>query len=505
MTSFADVWTRPRASAAEHTQWYYLGRGALAHEDWREAQAALTRATAQLRDSDEQLLLWLSYVGLTALAWRAEEGAAALEHAREASALAERLDDGWARIWSLWLLGHLCAGQQQRAEAGACFSAAIRLLDERDQNQQAMRHLAAVAAMQCAADGPPPERCAEQLFGLLQLSISVGKRQGLPLEALDGLSAPPPLPRAVARGDAGAAGGPINWLRRILPRAGDGGRAPGAAPAAPDHEAAPEPAAEQPDDNCTPDLRAHCLGRFEVCVGETRVTQWAGSKSKTLLKLLLTAYPAMVSAPSLMSSIWSGVPEDLARQRLHTAISDLRRALKAARPDAGGLVVSQNGSYGIDRQANIWVDSVEFGVFQRAGLHYEQAGRHNDARAAFRAAALLYRGDLLAEDAYEDWPIEQRERLKSEYLTLLTRLCMGAFRDGDYVACLSWGHRMVECDSCREDAHRLLMRCYSRLGQRTMALRQHRLCADALRRELDAIPEAETEEIFRRLQQGQEL
>jgi DNA-binding SARP family transcriptional activator len=106
---------------------------------------------------------------------------------------------------------------------------------------------------------------------------------------------------------------------------------------------------------------------------------------------------------------------------------------------------------------------------------------------------------------YEDWPIEQRERLKSEYLTLLTRLCMGAFRDGDYVACLSWGHRMVECDSCREDAHRLLMRCYSRLGQRTMALRQHRLCADALRRELDAIPEAETEEIFRRLQQGQEL
>jgi DNA-binding SARP family transcriptional activator len=502
VTSSADVYIKPRTGSAEFSKWYYLGRGALAHEDWREARAALAQATAQLRESDECSLLWLSYIGLTTLAWRAEDGTAAIEHARAAHALADRLEGGWARIWSLWLLGHLYAGQQHRAEAGACFSAAIRLLDARDQDQQMMGHLAAVAAMQCAAEGPPPERLAERLFCLLQLSISVGKRHGLPLEALDGLDGVPPLLHAVARGDTGAGRGPIAWLPSILPRAEDQGPP---RTAAPDHALMPEADLPHADDDCAPDLRAYCLGRFEVWVGETLVTQWAGSKSKTLLKLLLASYPAMVPASSLMSLIWSGVDEDLARQRLHTAISDLRRALKATRPDAGSLIVSQNGSYGLDPQANIWVDSMEFGRFQRAGLHYEQVGRHDEAHTAFRKAVVLYRGDLLAEDVYEDWPIEQRERHKSEYLTLLTRLSLGAFRAGDYVACLSWGHRTVECDSCREDAHRLLMRCYSRLGQRAMALRQYRLCADALRRELDAIPEAETEEIFRRLQQGQEL
>ncbi|NTU81274.1 MAG: hypothetical protein HGA45_18150 [Chloroflexales bacterium] len=504
MTSFADAWSRPRVGAAELAQWYYLGRGALAHKDWAAAQSAFTSAAAQLRDRAEWSLLWLCYLALATLAWRAEEAETALEHAREAHVLADRLEGPWPHIWSMWLLGQLYAGHHQRAEAGVCFSAVYELLDEQNEDRQAMRHLAAVAAMMCAAAGPGSEPFAEQLFGLAQLSLRVGKRQGLPLEAIEGLERAPRLARAAALGDTGAGWGPIEWLRSILPQSAPPAR-PAAPPESPHSDPPPPPEPAAPTADSAPDLRAYCLGRFEVWVGHTLVTQWAGSKSKTLLKLLLTAYPAMVPAASLMSALWDGVDEELARQRLHTAISDLRRALKAAWPEVGGLIVSQNGSYGFDPRATIWIDTIEFGRAQRAGLHYAQLGRYAEAQATFREAVALYRGELLAEDLYEDWPIEQRERLKSEYLTLLTRLGQWACDAGDYEACLSWGRLTLECDPCREDTHRLLMRSYSRLGQRAMALRQYRQCVDALRRELDALPEPESEELYRRLQKGQEI
>lgn len=501
MASVADSWSRPRSSSVEVAQWYYVGRGALAHADWHAAQAALARAVEQLGDSGEWPLLWLCQFGLATLAWRSEDGPAALAHTQEAHALADRLEGPWARIWSLWLLGHLYAGHHRRTEAAACFTAVQDQLGGDDEHQEAMGHLVAVASMQCAVESCQAETLAERLFGLALLAARVAKRQGLPVEAIESLEFAPSL---VARSQPEATGGhrALSWLRNILPR--HEAPAPRQETDALEHEQAvgKHPGA---DPEGAPDLRAYCLGRFEVWVGHTLITQWSGGKGKALLKLLLAAYPAPMPAANLMGSLWDGVEEELARQRLHTVISDLRRSLRTARPDAGNLVVSQSGGYGLDPRATIWIDVVEFTHMQRAALQYEQSGRRDDAQAALREAVALYRGEFLEEDRYEDWPVEQRERLKSEYLTILARLAQWAFAEGDYDVCLGWGQMIVECDSCREDAHRLIMYCYSRLGQRAMALRQYRLCADALRRELDAIPEAETDDLYRHLQQGQEL
>jgi DNA-binding SARP family transcriptional activator len=262
---------------------------------------------------------------------------------------------------------------------------------------------------------------------------------------------------------------------------------------------------EAPENEREPDLRAYCLGNFELWLGHSLITQWAGTKSKSLLKLMLAAFPSQVPATSLMDAMWPGVEEDLARQRLHTAISELRRVLRTTQPEAGNLIISQGGCYGIDPQARIWIDTLEFERARRAGEQYEQIGRMDLAADSLRAAVAIYRGEFLEEDIFADWPLEQRERLKSDYLTLLTRLGQWAFSAGDYDACLRWGRMTLECDPCREDAHRLLMRGYSRMGQRAMALRQYRQCVDALRRELDALPEAESDALYRLLQQGQEI
>ncbi|MGE5287361.1 MAG: AfsR/SARP family transcriptional regulator [Micromonosporaceae bacterium] len=59
--------------------------------------------------------------------------------------------------------------------------------------------------------------------------------------------------------------------------------------------------------------------------------------------------------------------------------------------------------------------------------------------------------------------------------------------------------RIIESDPCREDAHRLLMRCYSRQGQAHLALLQYRACVHALADELGVEPEPTTAELHERI------
>lgn len=502
------------AGSGEFAYHYNLGRGALANEDWPSAKDAFGRAAVMLREHADWPGLWLCHVALATTAWRTEDGATALFHAREAYVLADRIPELWPEIWSLWLLGHLYAAHHQHIDAYGCFHRVHSLLDERDDDQQMVRSLTLVAAALCADAGSDPEVMVERLFGLARLGSQIASRRGLPVEALLGLERAPRFPRPLADRALSQGRGPIEWLRSILPRSEPAVErasetaersAPVVTPGPPPRPIPAETPPAHSETKDVPDLSAYCLGKFEIWLGHSLVNQWTGTKSKTLLKLLLANHPNPVPTTVLMETLWNGVEEELARQRLHTATSDLRRALRSVRAEAGDLVVSQNGSYGFSQTANIWTDTIEFDQLRRAGQQYDQLGRVEEAQAAFREAIELYRGDYLEEDLYEDWPTDRREKLKTDYVAMLTRLAQWAFNAEDYDACQSWGRLTLEADPSHEYTHRLLMRSACRLGQRAVAIRQYRLCVDALRRELDAVPEPETEELYERLRQGQEI
>src|SRR5205823_6726736 len=112
----------------------------------------------------------------------------------------------------------------------------------------------------------------------------------------------------------------------------------------------------------------------------------------------------------------------------------------------------------------------------------------------YRRAAELYRDDLcLAVDAQA---VMERERLRARYLTLMAQLAEHHYRAGDYSTALEYLWRLLARDPYREDAHRLVMRCYLRRGERAAALHQYQVCVDVLRAEFAAAPEAATVALF---------
>jgi DNA-binding SARP family transcriptional activator len=206
----------------------------------------------------------------------------------------------------------------------------------------------------------------------------------------------------------------------------------------------------------------------------------------------------------LMDLLWRDSPPGAARNNLNVALYGLRQALRATRPDFAHILF-EDGHYSLNPEMDVWVDAEEFARRAQAGRAFEREGQLVEAVREYEIAEGLYQGDLLEEDLYEDWPIARREGLKDTYLGILDRLGRIYLEQQRYANCIHVCHKTLACDSCREDAHRRLMRCYSRQGQRNLALRQYHLCAETLEQVLDVSPMPETARLYQRLCRGESV
>ena len=89
-----------------------------------------------------------------------------------------------------------------------------------------------------------------------------------------------------------------------------------------------------------------------------------------------------------------------------------------------------------------------------------------------------------------------RESLRIKLVDALDRLSRIELADGRTDDCIATAHRILEVDPCREDAHRLLMRCYADQGRTYQALRQYELCTRILQATIDASPATDTIRLY---------
>jgi DNA-binding SARP family transcriptional activator len=153
----------------------------------------------------------------------------------------------------------------------------------------------------------------------------------------------------------------------------------------------------------------------------------------------------------------------------------------------------------------LWLDVEEFEHCVEQGQRLESQLQITEAIAEYEIAINLYRGDFLAENPYEGWTVLERERLRITYLDTLDHLSQIYFDQERYGLCVTLCQLILNRDLCREDAHCRLMRCYSRLGQGPLALRQYQICAEALQTELEVVPAPETTEIYERIHRHEHI
>jgi SARP family transcriptional regulator, regulator of embCAB operon len=216
---------------------------------------------------------------------------------------------------------------------------------------------------------------------------------------------------------------------------------------------------------------------------DVRVEEWRTGKTRDLLRLLALGNGRPLRAERLIELLWPEVPSHLARNRLRTAVSQIRVTLRdqSAERHADGYLL--RGAV---------VDALQFAsMAARAGLAAEM-GNHAAVLPLVRAAERLYRDDFHADDDDSAWADAERTRLQHLRRTMVRDAAEAALHARKRRAALSFAALAVELDPMNESAHRLLMRAHAALGEIAAALRHFEDYRSRLAEELGVDPSPET-------------
>ncbi len=241
------------------------------------------------------------------------------------------------------------------------------------------------------------------------------------------------------------------------------------------------------------ELRLTLLGEFSIWLGQRPVPEaaFARRKALSLLKLLALQPGYQLHREQVMEHLWPELTPDSAATQLYKAIHQARKALAVAGPPEppDALLHLRGDVLGLSAPGGVSTDLAEFESQAR------QALTTRDLDPLHRAAG-RYTGDLLPGDLYEPWVAERRETLRERYIDLLVELGEAYLEAGAVADAAEALRQAVARDATREDAQRGLMLAYARQGSRARALRQFRICTEAVARELGTDVSTETAALY---------
>lgn len=247
------------------------------------------------------------------------------------------------------------------------------------------------------------------------------------------------------------------------------------------------------DDLATWPILICVLGDFCLLKAGQPLDLCSGTMAEAFLCALALGQGHGVARDVLLATLWPEREVELAGHSLHSLVYKLHTLLGDALGGAAP-VLHAKGYYRLNSAAGVAVDVSCFEALAETGDRQRRAGDHLAAVASYRQAVRLYRGDLcLGTDSQA---CVARENLRVRYCDLLIALATHSYEAGDYATCLEYAGRLLASDPCREDGHRLLMRCHVRRGVRADALRQYRLCVRLLHEEFNVMPEPATTALF---------
>ena len=228
------------------------------------------------------------------------------------------------------------------------------------------------------------------------------------------------------------------------------------------------------------------LGQFTVQVNGAPVELTARPAQSLLAYLLLN--PVAHRRERLAGLLWPDSSEANARRNLRQALWQIRRALGE---QADALLLVDDVTIAFNTAINYWLD------VESIAQPLEEAGTADDL---MRAAA-AYTGELLP-GFYDEWVQLERERLQAQFERKLTLLLERLVETQRWADILHWAERWIALGYTPEPAYRALMLAHAGLGDMASVAETYRRVVEALERDLDVEPSAQTRALYERLRTG---
>ena len=228
-------------------------------------------------------------------------------------------------------------------------------------------------------------------------------------------------------------------------------------------------------------LYIYLLGHLRIFKDDSALQFTALPRTLPLWAYLLLNRAGPVPRESLAYTLWSDVPESVARANLRRHLYDLRQALPPV-PSGRPWLLTQTGTVQWNPAADYWLDVAEFERLSASPDHLAKA-------------VALYSGDLLP-DLYDDWIVPDREQLRNMYLADLSQLVVQSRAREDYAQAIAYAQQLLNHDPLREDAVRELVSLRYQAGDRAGALQAYQRFEQLLQEELGVSPMPETRALY---------
>ncbi|WP_281868206.1 BTAD domain-containing putative transcriptional regulator [Brevibacillus parabrevis] len=249
-------------------------------------------------------------------------------------------------------------------------------------------------------------------------------------------------------------------------------------------------------------LRIQTLGAFRVWLGERELSEkaWQRGTAKLLFQLLLTKRHHLLAREEIMHRLWPDSIEEAAIRDFKVALNALNKALepdRAARSDT--FFIQRHGSsYGFNLASGYLLDVEEFEKLVALGLSEQDV---RQATLLLEKGLGYYLGEYLPECRYEEWCVEERERVQALFLRGAERLAKIRLEQGQQEQAIRWCEAILRVDDCWEEAYRLLMTAYYEQNNRTQAIRWYKKCVAKLQEQLGVAPMQATQETYWRIRE----
>ncbi len=233
------------------------------------------------------------------------------------------------------------------------------------------------------------------------------------------------------------------------------------------------------------------LGSLTVEVDGRPISNFEYNKVKGLLAYLVVETESPHRREALAGFLWPDQSQKAALDSLRNALSRLRQAIGDHQANPPNLLITKD-SIQFNQASDHWLDKAHFLHLLEATTahHHRRIECCVSCAERLEQAAALYRGEFLEgfyltdSDLFNDWVLRKRVKLSQVASDALSQLVSIYERQGKYTHALDYAHKLLDIDSCNEEAHTQVMRLLASIGKRSEACAQYEKCCTLLKKEL---------------------
>ncbi len=209
-------------------------------------------------------------------------------------------------------------------------------------------------------------------------------------------------------------------------------------------------------------------------------SNWRRERVRSLLGFLTLRRKA--TRDVTMTALWPDADEPAARRNLRSTLNLLHGVLEPERTagEAPYFVRSDGRSLELCVGDHLSIDSWRFEGLLDQAQHLDTEGVPEMALVHLGTACDLYRGDFLADAAYDDWSAVERDRLRSRFVRGSVRLAEFLLAYDRVEEALVVAGRTLDAEPWSEAAHRAVIAAHLERGDRPAARRALKRCHEAL-------------------------